>query len=77
MFNLASFYGCTSDSEMPNSLDMLVEVCAREIPDESLVGVLCVPSKRQHKEAKHDDVQCNLVGIMLLATPYGQGAGSF
>ena len=66
---------------MPNSLDMLVEVCARaerftrEIPDESLVGVLCVPSKRQHKEAKHDDVQFNLVGIMLLATPYGQGAG--
>ena len=62
-------------------MDMLVEVCARaerfpgEIPDESLVGVLCVPSKRQHKEAKHDDLQFNLVGIMLLATLYGRGLG--
>ena len=83
VFNLGSYYGCTSQSDLPHSLETFVAVCARaerfagEIPRDSLVAAFVMPSKRAHKEESHADLQLNLVGAALLAAPYGQGTGSF
>ena len=83
VFNLGSYYGCTSQPDMPHSLDTFVAVCARaerfadEIPRDSLVAAFVMPSRRPHKEEGHSDLQLNLVGAALIATPYGQGIGSF
>ena len=58
-------------------------VCARanrftgEIPHDSLVGVFCMPSKRPHKELGHSDLHLNVVGVAMIATPYGQSTGTF
>ena len=66
-----------SQNDIPHSMDMLVAMCARkprfegELPAKSLVGVLCVPVRRGHGD--HSDLSFNLVGAILLATPYGTG----
>lgn len=75
VFDLRDFYGCMTDHDIPHSMDRLVAMCARkdrfegEIPAESLVGVLCMPMKKTHID--HVDLTFNLVGVILLATPYG------
>lgn len=75
VFDLRDFYGCMTDHDIPHSMERLVAMCARkdrfegELPAESLVGVLCMPMKKAH--ADHADLTFNLVGVILLATPYG------
>lgn len=75
VFDLRDFYGCNAHNDVPHSMNRLVSMCARnnrfegELPSESLVGVLCVPMKKVHLD--HTDLSFNLVGAILLATPYG------
>ena len=70
-----------SDNRVELDSGSFVSMCAQakrfkeEIPLGSLVGVFCTANKVRHNALteEHLDLQFNLVGIAMLATPYGQG----
>ena len=63
-----------SPGDIPHALDRFVALCARhprfvgEIPLDSLVGVICVPTKQPHQQ--HVDIGFNLLAVVVLATPF-------
>ena len=74
VFDVTSHYGCMSSKDIPHTLDRFVTLAVRgprfvgEVPVDSLVGILCVPNKQPHLQ--HVDMGFNLIGIVVLATPY-------
>ncbi|KAI0086697.1 hypothetical protein BDY19DRAFT_995707 [Irpex rosettiformis] len=78
VFNVSSFYGPSSTTDVSHDIERFIAMCAQneryrgELPQGSFVGVLCSPSTYSHVD--HDDLQFNLLGVILLASRFGQGA---
>ncbi|KAI0083675.1 hypothetical protein BDY19DRAFT_998359 [Irpex rosettiformis] len=62
VFNVSSFYGPLSTTEILHDTERFIAMCAQ--------------NESTYNHVDHVDLQFNLVGVVLLAAKFGQGAGN-